>query len=135
MHMLRFLSRWRPRHLLAAWSAYWVGLAAAVVTPVALALHRATALGGPPNASNLNLNFSTGTGFTVTVTHLGEQLYRGVAGLPVIVLAICVPPLALWGAWLYVRERPRDVAHATAELAAPMPEADLRRGERVRADE
>ncbi len=120
--MLRFLSRWRSWHLFATWSAYWLGLAAAVVTPIALAVHRASALGGPPDSTNLNLSFSSKAGFSVTVTHLTQQLYQGGAGLLAVGAAVSVPPLLLWGAWFYARERLMTAPPRAAELAEPVPD-------------
>ena len=116
--MLRFLSRWRPGHLLAAWSAYWAGLAAVTITSVALALQRASRLGGPPNSTDLGLNFGTKSGFTVTISHLGHQVFQATAGPLPIALAIGVPPLLLWAAWLHVRTREPDAARRPGELGA-----------------
>ncbi len=120
--MLRFLSRWRPGHLLAAWSVYWLGLAAATVTPIMLAAHRASALGGPPNATDLNLSFSTSTGITVSITHLKHALFQWTAGPLTIALAIGLPPLLLWGAWLYERTRVERAPRRPAELGEGMPD-------------
>ena len=38
------LSRWKPRHLLGAWSAWWAGLAAATLGPAARAVWEVTHL-------------------------------------------------------------------------------------------
>lgn len=128
--MLRFLARWRPGHLLAAWSVYWIGLAAAAITPIALAARRAADLGGPPNATDLNLSYSTSSGITVTITHLGHQLFQGAAGLWPMALAVAVPPLVLWGAWLYARPRGAGAIRRPAELGAPVADLEARARQR-----
>jgi hypothetical protein len=121
--MLLPLSRWRPGHLLAVWSAYWLGLAAAVVTPIALTLHRLSRTGAPPNTTDLSLNLSDKTGFTVAITQPGHTGYHGSAGLLPTALAIGVPPLLLWGAWLFARTRTqaREAERRPAAIAEPIP--------------
>ena len=111
------LSRWKPGHLLAAWSVYWLGLAAATLTPIALAIHRATQSGaarGAVAAGKATVSASLGSaGIGVTVTRLGETLLSRSVELPALFLWIAGPPLALWGFWLWTRSR----AMARGELA------------------
>ena len=131
--MLRFLSRWRPGHLLAVWSAYWLGLAAAVVTPVLLAIHRASLTGAAPGTTDLSLSLSDKAGFTVTITQAGRAWFEASVAPLSATLAIAIPPLVLWTAWLYARTRARalpdgEAGNHPAELAQPMP--DLQPAER-----
>ncbi len=139
--MLRFFSRWRPGHLLAAWSAYWLGLAAVTLTPVVLAILRAVRSGGAPGTANVSASFGD-HGIGVTVTRAGQTLIERSAGFLPIALWIAVPPLAVWGAWLFARSRvvgggePRAVAGALSadRLAAPAPQWSARDREKARED-
>ena len=124
--MLRFLSRWRPAHLLAVWWAYWLGLATAVVTPIALAIHRASRTGAAPGTTDLSLSLSDKSGFTLTITQAGRAWFEASAAPLSVAAAIAVPPLVLWAAWMYSRARavPDGVGSGRpAELAQPVPDA------------
>lgn len=122
------LSRWRARHLLAAWSAYWLGLAAVTLTPIVLAIHRATQSGaGVHGKASVSASFGD-AGVGITITRLGETvLHRAVGVLP-LALWIVGPPLVLWGAWLRARSRAiarsrvADGPASHAALAEPHPE-------------
>ncbi len=129
---MRFsLFHWRPGHLLAAWSAYWLGLAAVTLTPIVLAVFRATRSGGPPGTANVSASFGDGA-IGVTVSRTGHTLIERSAGLLPIALWIAVPPLALWGAWMFARSRalargerpPVGGASSPERLGAPAPEWD-----------
>lgn len=115
---MRFsLSRWSPGHLLAAWSAYWLGLAAATLTPIVLAISRATAPGVLHGTANVSASFSDASGVTITVTRTGQTLIeRSFAYLPT-ALWVAGPPLVLWALWLFVRSR--AVTRARAVPGAP----------------
>jgi len=111
--MTTFLSRWRPGHLLAAWSTYWAGLAAVAFTPLVLAILRATRAGGPPGSANVSASFGD-AGISVTVSRAGRTVFAGAAGLLPIALWIAVPPLLLWALWLWARpRRPGGAGHET----------------------
>ncbi len=127
--MTLFISRWRPGHLLAAWCAYWAGLAAVTLTPIVLAILRATRSGGAPGTANVSASFGD-AGLGVTVSRAGHTLIERSAGLLPIALWIALPPLALWGAWLFARSRalgsaePPRVGETASpdQLGAPAPE-------------
>ncbi len=110
---MRFaLSRWSPGHLLAAWSAYWVGLAAVTLTPIVLAIMRATAPGTPPGTANVSASFSGSTGVTITITRMGKTVLERSAGYLPMALWIGAPPLLLWALWVGARSRALSRARA-----------------------
>lgn len=138
--MANFLSRWRPSHLLAAWSAYWVGLAAVSVTPLVLAILRATRASGPPGSAKVSASFGD-AGISVTVSQAGQTLLERSAGLLPIALWIGVPPLLLWALWLWARPRPPAAAEpgtfapGTGRAALGEADPELRSRSRTRLDE
>lgn len=112
------LARWRPSHLFGAWAAYWVGLAAVTLTPLALAIVRATTAGG--TASSVSASFGDGA-FHVAVTEAGRQTFAAAAHALPVGLWIAVPPLALFGAWVFARTRAIRDARVQA-IANPAPD-------------
>jgi hypothetical protein len=75
-------------------------------------------------------------GLGVTVKRLGQVTFERSAGLLPMALWIGVPPLALWGLWLYRRSRalaaePSEVAPPSA-LEAGVPASDVAARERQR---
>ncbi len=102
---MRFsLARWRAGHLVAAWSGYWLGLAAFTLTPIALAIYRATRAGAGPGQADVSVSLGD-KGIGITVTRLGQTVLDRSAGVLPIALWIAVPPLLLWGGWVYARSR------------------------------
>ncbi|HEY7878893.1 MAG TPA: hypothetical protein VIC55_11730 [Gemmatimonadaceae bacterium] len=119
------LSRWGHGRLLAAWSTYWVGLAAVTLTPTVVAILRAL------SASSGKASVSATLGNTVlniVVTEAGKQTFSASAHLLPMALWIAVPPLALYGLWLFKRSRAvaeqREVAPAAA-LGDVKPDLDV----------
>ena len=108
------ISRWRPKHLLAAWGAYWAGLAAVALGRPALAAMRAAE--GFPEGSTVSAGFGD-TGLYFSITRAGATVWMASASLLAITLWVTVPPLLLWLVWLATR--PRTTAAAPAELRAP----------------
>jgi hypothetical protein len=115
------MSRWRPRHLLAAWGVYWAALAGVVLgRPAQLAWRLANGPEGQGTAS---------AGFENAVLHLriaddAGHAWAGSAHLLTIALWVAGPPLLLWLLWLALR--PRSAARGTAAPAAPAPAPALR---------
>ena len=109
--MILSLSRWRPGHLLAAWSAYWAGLAAVTLTPTIVAIIQATTR--THGKSAVSASFGN-TLVSITVTEGATQTFSASAHLLPIALWIAVPPLVLYAIWL--RARPRvDAAAAPTQ--------------------
>lgn len=115
------LSRWRPRHLLGAWSAWWAGLAAATLGPAARAVWHVTHL--PEGQGSASLSFEDGI-LTLVTSAGGFPAYTGTASLLGIGLWIAGPPLLLWAAWLASRPRRADAPDdAATEREAREPQA------------
>ena len=97
------LRRWRPRHLLLSWIAYWLALAAVTLGPAIPALMRATA-----TDAKGSMNASAGDqGVSITITADGGAAWSGAASLTAVVFWLVGPPLLLWLVW-FVRRKPRD---------------------------
>lgn len=117
------LRRWRPRQLLLAWVAYWIGLAAVTLGPAIPALMRATG-----TDAKGSMNASAGDqGLSITITADGGAAWSGSASLTAIVFWLVGPPLLLWLLW-FVRRKPRD-----EQLSQPNAKA-LSEGEAQRLD-
>lgn len=96
------LSRWSPKHLLAAWSAYWVGLAIVTIGPI---VWRTMGVALPEeNKGSVSAGFNNGE-FTVSIVNAGVTVWNSVTPFSTIAFWIAVPPLALWGVWLFTRPR------------------------------
>jgi hypothetical protein len=108
---MSFLSNWRPRHLVGAWSAYWLGLGVVTLGDAVAAIWRVThaASGGASVA------LSYGEGLITLLTSLHDQpVWTGSVSPTTFALAVAGPPLLLWLAWLASRpSRSRDAEPAT----------------------
>ena len=127
-------SRLRISHLLAAWSAYWLGLGLVTLGPAAWAAWPLTRLGhhGSVSASVSNAVAS------LKVMDGTATVWSGSAHLATIVLWIGLPPLAVWALWLATRPRvdesgatrpaelPRDAAEPIATRDGKRSAAELR---------
>jgi hypothetical protein len=96
-----WLTKWRARHLLAAWGVYWLTLAAVSLGPALPAIRRATSGEAPGSVTGAGGD----GGLTLTVTEHGTTLWSGSASVLAVVLWIAGPPLLLWLAWLMKRPR------------------------------
>jgi hypothetical protein len=96
------LRRWRPRHLLLAWLAYWI-LALFIALRSALAsIWRVTS--DPDAHGSISAGITDGV-FTLSVTDATGVLWQGGASVTSIVLWAAGPPLLLFLLWLSVRPR------------------------------
>ena len=114
-----FLSRWRPRHLLGAWTAYWAALAGVTLAPAARAIWNVSQL--PEGEGSVSVSYADGL-ITLLTSHSGLTAFGASASLLELGLWIGVPPLLLWGAWLAARGGDREaITHARedARVAAP----------------
>lgn len=99
---MSFLSRWRPYHLLLAWTGYWVLLLIAALGPALPAILRATR--GAGNHGEINASFGD-AGLSFVVKEMGRVTWSGSIHLLPAALWIALPPLALWMLWLRARSR------------------------------
>jgi hypothetical protein len=123
------LARWKVRHLFGAWLGYWAVLAAATLTPAALAIWKVSGSGAKGTAS---INAGDG-GLHAIVTMPGSTLWEMSVSLTTVVLAIAGPPLVLWVCWLLSASASRDSAeqHPTEQLSRG-DELPLRHDDRAR---
>jgi hypothetical protein len=98
------LSRWRPRHLLLAWVAYWLLLLATVMRPAIQLL--LSAMNASPGRASVSA--SMGDGALSLVVQSGGSTWTGAAPYVNVALWIAGPPLLLFALW--VATRPRTVA-------------------------
>jgi len=96
------LSRWRPRHLLLAWAAYWLVLLVVTLGPAVVAALRLTS---DPNAhGNISANFGDSR-FSLTIARDATTIWQGSAHVITIALWVGIPPLVLWALWVSRRSR------------------------------
>jgi hypothetical protein len=96
------LSRWRAKHLLGAWAAYWIGLVVVKLGAGIVAALRVM------NAANEHGTVNVGMGdgaFNASVNGNGVH-WAGSASVMSTVLWLCGPPLLLWLLWLVTRRAP-----------------------------
>lgn len=94
------IRRWTVAHLVGASASYWLGLAAATLTPFARAVISVAGLGGERGAASASLGDA---GATLTVLKDGATIYAATAPVLDVALWLAVPPLALWMLWLAFR--------------------------------
>jgi predicted ABC-type sugar transport system permease subunit len=105
------LSRWRPRHLLLAWIAYWLVLLASVARPPLIAALRA--LSAPEGHGTMSAGMANGDlTFSVKTDALA---WSGTASLTSIALWVTIPPLVMWAVWMVTRTRPVAASERTHE--------------------
>ena len=98
-------SRWRARHLLVAWTVYWVALvlfgARAAVAAVTRALNAPTGLG--------SISASVENGMFVLKVTSPAEVWHGATSLSAMALWFAGPPLLLFVLWLVTRRSPAEV--------------------------
>jgi len=121
--MRALLARWRPGHVVAAWFAYWIGLAGVTLTPTVRAIVHATS--APSNTSNVSASFNNAT-LSVTVSQLGKVTHVAAASLGEIALWVGLPPLILYGVWMFTRpRRPAEPAALGESAPDALPRPDV----------
>ena len=99
------LSRWRARHLLAAWTVYWVALIAIGAHSAISAVARA--LNAPKGSGSISASVNDGM-FVLKVT--SEQgVWYGTTSLTAMALWFAGPPLLLFLLWLVTRRSPSEM--------------------------
>jgi hypothetical protein len=102
MTILGGLSRWKPRHLLAAWSAYWVGLVVVTLGPAIVSLLRVALPAGAKGSASASVGDA---GMHLEVIRQGATVWAGSARYVPVALWLAVPPLLLWLAWMAARPK------------------------------
>ena len=123
------LARWKVGYLIGSWFAYWAVLAAATLTPAAIAIWKVSRDGAKGDAG-----VSLGdAGLNAHVTVAGVTTWDHTVALSTVVLAIVGPPLLLWVGWVLSTSASRDSAaqHATEQLTRG-DELPLRHDDRAR---
>jgi hypothetical protein len=91
------LRSWHPRHLLAAWCAYWAGLALVTLWPAIAAGWRMSQQ--PHGKGSVLGSFGDGA-FSATIVESGKTTWAGSITAVHLALLIAGPPLLLWLIWL-----------------------------------
>jgi len=104
------ISRWRHRHLLAAWVTYWAAL---VAVKLGGAISAIAQVSGPNGHGSASAGFGD-KGLTLTVVNPGGTIWSGSSSLAAAALWVAGPPLLLWLAWMLKRPRPDAVRPATS---------------------
>lgn len=89
--------RWRPRHLLLAWSAYWVGLVLVKLGPAIVAGWRLSQQAG--GHGSVNASMTDGI-LSANIIEGGHTTWAGSISVLTLAFLAAVPPLLLWLAWL-----------------------------------
>ena len=91
------LRSWRARHLLAAWCAYWSGLAVITLWPAIAAGWRISQqIHGQGSVSG---SFGD-NGISAIISESGKTTWTGSISVVHLALLIAGPPLVLWMIWL-----------------------------------
>ena len=96
------LRHWRARHLLAAWSAYWVGLVLVTLGEPLRLMWRLTRV--PDNHGSFSANFGDGL-LKLTIVEGGRTVWSGATEPGTAIAWLAGPPLLLWLLWLVLRSR------------------------------
>ena len=124
---LEFMARWRPRHLLGVWTAYWAALGAVTLTPAARAIWEATHV--PGGGGRVSLTYDEGQ-FTLLTSIHGVSTWSGVASVLAIGLWVGGPPLLVWAAWLATRGKSgREGRSSETTLGNQAPPPELAAGQ------
>ena len=89
--------RWRPRHLLLAWSAYWVGLVLVTLWPAIAAGWRMSQQAGGHGSANASMTDGI---LSANIVEAGHTTWAGSISVLTLAFLVAVPPLLLWLAWL-----------------------------------
>ena len=105
---MAILRRWRAKHLLLAWGAYWIVL---VIVSLRSALAAAArALRAPDGLGSISASVDNGMA-NLHVTANG-QTWTGSTSLTAMALWLAGPPLVLWLVWFVTRRAPAPVSEA-----------------------
>lgn len=105
------LRSWRPRHLLAAWCAYWAGLALVTLWPAIAAGWRMSQQAH--GKGSVVGGFGNGV-LNATIVDAGKTTWAGSITVVHLALLIAGPPLVLWLIWLMRASRTNNAGERGA---------------------
>ena len=117
--MIFSLRRWRPRHLLMSWLAYWIAALLVLLWPVIKAGYRFSQ--DPENHGSINVGFGD-AGFTAKVANGGDTIFNGSMSLLALTLLLAGPPLLLWLAWFVKVSRTNNADNRALRATQSSPE-------------
>jgi hypothetical protein len=89
--------RWRPRHILFAWSAYWVGLVLVQLWPAIVAGWRMSQQADSHESANASMTDGI---LSANIIEAGHTTWAGSISVLTLAFLIAGPPLLLLLAWL-----------------------------------
>lgn len=114
-------ARWKVRHLVASWVGYWAVLAAATLTPAAIALWKVSR-DGAKGSANVSLGDA---GLHAIISTATSTLWETTVPVTTVALALAAPPLVLWVCWLLSASTSRET------VEGPPPTGQLGRGDEL----
>ena len=89
--------RWRPRHILLAWSVYWLGLVLVKLWPAILAGWGMSQQANSHGSANASMTDGI---LSADIVEAGHTTWAGSISVLTLPFLIAGPPLLLWLAWL-----------------------------------
>jgi hypothetical protein len=120
--------RWKPWQLLAAWSAYWVGLALVTLGPALVAGWRMSQR--PHGHGSANASMANGI-LSANIVDSGRTAWSGSVSVLMLALLVAMPPLIIWLVWLAGSSRTKhadEIAAGSTNTKHELPAAEPRIG-------
>jgi hypothetical protein len=115
------MRKWRLRHLLFSWFAYWAGLVALKLGSGIAAAWSATRGPGDGN-SRIQFDWSGESGIHLEIVRAGEKVWEGFTTLGALVGWAVIPPLILWIIWLRLGAAERSKERGLDALSPGSPD-------------
>ena len=90
-----FLRRWRPWHLLLAWSVYWVAL---IVLKLGPAIAAGWRISRPGRHGSVSMSVTNGI-LSANLIEDARTVWSGASSLSHVALLAALPPLLIWMVW------------------------------------
>ena len=95
--------RWKFRHLVFSWLAYWITLAAVKLTAPTLAIIEATR---PDGKGDVSVAFGNDM-LKLSVKAVGATTWEGSVTPIMLALWLAGPPIVIWAGWLFATSKAR----------------------------
>jgi hypothetical protein len=119
-----FLRRWRPWHLLLAWSVYWVAL---IVVKLGPAIAAGWRISRPGRHGSVSMSVTNGI-LSANLIEDARTVWSGASSLSHVALLAALPPLLIWMVWAIGAARTNNAGESALknqtsvrELSAPEP--------------